>query len=310
MAEAARRPARVRSAARPSPARLGAWVELTKPGIALYMTLTAGAAAFVALNGRPGAGLVLHVLLGTALGSGGALALNQVAERDLDARMQRTRGRPIPSGRLGPAGARAFGLLLLAAGTAWLFFTVGPTAAALGLASAATYHWLYRPLKRRSWLSVPAGAVPGAMPVLIGWSAATGRVDAAALSLFLVAWLWQHPHVLGLAWMLREDHARVGFRMAPPGPRPAARIGRWAVAACALLVPAGLLPWILGAAGPLYAAGMTLLGAAFLGRAVVSARALALGATPGTRPARDLFLASLAWHPAFLLLLVVDVLAR
>ena len=174
--EPAREIPRPRSSASPpaGPAARGirAYYELTKPGIAAFVVITAGVAFYVASGGRPPALALVHTLVGTLLGTAGSLALNQYAEREVDARMERTRTRPLPSGRLSPRSALGFGLILLATGTAYLWVSVGVLPAALTLGAAFCYNLVYTPLKPRTYAATFAGAIPGATPALIGWSAA------------------------------------------------------------------------------------------------------------------------------------------
>lgn len=280
--------------------RLRAWYELCKPGIAGYVMITVGVAAFVASRGRVELSLAIHAMLATGLGTGGSLALNQYAEREPDAIMLRTRGRPIPSGRLRPTESRIFGGALVLVGLAYLYLFVGWLPAVLSAVSAAAYHWVYRPLKSRSALATLAGAVPGAMPALIGSTAATGRIEACGLALFAIAYLWQLPHVLGLAWMLREDYARVGFRLIPVGPGAERKVGLSIVASTVALVPASALPALLGYTGPWYLAGAVIASVAFLWVGLRSSRPLT------DASARKVFLASLLFHPLLLCLMLLN----
>jgi len=280
--------------------RLRAWYELCKPGIAGYVMITVGVAAFVASRGRVDLALAIHALLATGLGTAGSLALNQYAEREPDAIMLRTRDRPIPSGRLRPAESRRFGAALVLVGLAWLYLFVGWIPTLLSAVSAGAYHWVYRPLKSRSALATLAGAVPGAMPALIGSTAATGRVEACGLALFTIAYLWQLPHVLGLAWMLREDYARVGFRLIPAGPGAERKVGLAIVASTLALVPASALPTVLGYTGNWYLAGALVASLAFLWVGLRSARPLT------DDSARRVFLSSLLYHPLLLCLMLVN----
>ena len=174
----------------PDPGLLSAYYELTKPGIAGFVAITAGVSFFVAAAGRPAVMLILFTLVGTGIATGGALALNQYVEREVDGRMKRTRTRPLPSGRLQPSQALTFGILLLAVGTAVLGATVGWLPALLTALSAAAYIGVYTPLKTRSYLATLAGAIPGALPALIGWSAATGGLEAGGWLLFGIFFLW------------------------------------------------------------------------------------------------------------------------
>jgi protoheme IX farnesyltransferase len=280
--------------------RLRAWYELCKPGIVGYVMITVGVAAYVASRGRVELSLVVHAMVATGLGTGGSLALNQYAEREPDAIMLRTQGRPIPSGRLRPAEARWFGSALLVVGLAYMFAFVGWLPTLLSAVSAGAYHWVYRPLKSRSALATLAGAMPGAMPALIGSTAATGRIDGIGLALFAIAYLWQLPHVLGLAWMLREDYARVGFRLIPGGPNAERRVGRAIVASTLLLVPVSLLPAVLGYTGRWYLVGALVASLSFLWVGLRSARPLT------DDSARRVFLASLLFHPVLLCLMLLN----
>jgi len=262
--------------------------------------VTAGVSAFVASRGDIALPLALNTMLGTGLATAGALSLNQYVERDVDSLMVRTRSRPLPTGRVEPMEALGFGALLLTSGLIYLALSLGALPALLTAASGLMYHGVYTPLKSRSWLATLTGAVPGALPMLIGWTAVTGAIDGPGLAMFAIGYLWQLPHVLGLAWMLREDYARVGFKLVPPG--GATSIGRQMVASTALLVPVSWAPTWLGFTGTPYLVGSTLLGLAFLGTAVAAARSM------GEQSARRVFLASLLYHPVLLGLMLFDTL--
>jgi protoheme IX farnesyltransferase len=278
--------------------RLRASYELTKPGITAYVMITAGVSAYVASRGTVGLVTAFHAILGTGLSTAGALALNQYVEREVDAVMIRTRHRPLPSRRLSPRQALVVGLALLVAGLGHLAYRSGPWPAGVATLSAALYLGVYTPLKRRSYVATLAGAVPGALPTLIGWTAATGALEPAALALFAIAYLWQLPHVLGLGWMLRRDYATVGFRLIPQG--GGVVVGRHMIAAGALLLPVSATPTFLGLTGPWYLAGALLASASFLGVAVLTARDLT------DASARRLFLGSLLYHPILLGLMMLD----
>lgn len=278
--------------------RLGAYYELTKPGIAGYVMCTAGASAFVASQGNLALDLAVHTMASTGLATAGALSLNQYIERDVDARMHRTRGRPLPTGRLTPTEALAFGSVALMGGLVYMAVMVGLLPALLTAASGFMYHGVYTPLKSRSYVATLAGAVPGALPMLIGWTAAIQDFDAGGGSLFAIGYFWQLPHVLGLAWILREDYARVGFQLIPPG--GARSIGLQMVASTAILLPISWAPTLLEYTGTPYLVGATLLGLAFMGTAVDAAREMT------DQKARRVFLASLLYHPLLLGLMVFD----
>jgi protoheme IX farnesyltransferase len=280
--------------------RLSAYYELTKPGITAFVVITAGVSAYVAARGRPELLALTNTLLGTLLGTAGALALNQYVEREVDARMVRTRGRPIPSGRMAPREALAFGALLLAVGVGYLWAVVGWLPALLTAGSAAAYLWAYTPLKSRSYVATLVGAVPGAIPALIGWSAVTGRIELGAMVLFAIAFLWQLPHVLALAWLLREDYERAGFFMTPPTDASGVRIGKHMVYHTSSLLLVSIFPSLLGLTGSIYMAGALVLGALLL--ALTSAAA----SNMTRQRARRVFLGSLLYQPLLLALMVVD----
>jgi protoheme IX farnesyltransferase len=284
--------------------RLAVYYELTKPGIAGYVMVTAGVTYFVGAGGRADFLPVLFTLLGTVLATGGALALNQFVEWELDALMERTRSRPIPSGRMGPMEALLFGNLLAVGGVALLFFTVGWLPAALTALSALSYNLVYTPLKKVSYISTLAGAFPGAMPTLIGWSAATGSLNLEAGSIFAIAYLWQLPHVLSLGWLLRKDYARAGFYLIPKSDPDGRRIAWHITAFSATLLLVGLVPTWLEATGLVYLVGMGILGTFLLVLALGTLKEKRLTASA----ARRVFLGSLVYHPLFLLLLLLDAL--
>jgi len=283
----------------PSPsAPLAAYYELTKPGITGYVMIAAGVSAAAASGGRPELPTVVHAVVGTGLSTSGALALNQYVEREIDAVMLRTRHRPLPSQRLRPSEALAFGTALLVAGLGYLAGLGGWMPAALAALSALTYLALYTPLKRHSYAATLVGAVPGALPVLIGWTVAGGPLGGSALALFAIAYLWQLPHVLGLACMLREDYQRVGLKLIPGG--GARQIGAHMVTATLALVPVSVAPTLLGITGRWYFGGALLASLGLLAVAVVTARDMSEAG------ARKLFLASLVYHPVLLAFMLFD----
>ena len=281
--------------------RLAAYYELTKPGIAGFVLVTAGVSYWVGTGGTAALLPLLHVLAGTLLATAGSLALNQYMEREVDAVMHRTRSRPIPSGRLLPREAFVFGLVLVLGGVAWLALTLGWLPAAITAASAAAYNLIYTPLKKRSYVATLVGAIPGALPALIGWSAATGSVSLGGLVLFAIAFLWQLPHVLALGWMLKEDYARAGFLMVPPD-SDGSVIARQMILYSVTLLPVSLFPYFLQLTGPVYFFGALALGLFLLGMSGWAARRLTRDA------ARKVFLATLLYHPVVLGLMVVDTL--
>lgn len=276
----------------------GDLLALTKPRITTLILITAAAGFLVAGGGLEAA--LLHLLGGTALLAGGTNAWNQVLERGADRLMERTRRRPLPDGRLAARTGGLFGGALVAGGTLWLLAGTNALTAALGLGSAVLYAALYTPMKRRSTLALPVGAVPGALPVLGGWTAATGSVTTGGVVLFSVMFLWQLPHFLALGWTLREQYARAGFSVLSVEDPSGARSGSTAVLTALALVPVSVLPFLLGEASVLYALVALLAGAHYLWRSNRFA------AAKDEETATALFRASLAYLPVVLGALVAD----
>jgi protoheme IX farnesyltransferase len=275
-------------------------VELTKPRITLLVTLTAAVGYFMGSAGSVEGEGLLFLLLGTLLTAGGANVLNQVLERDADARMHRTRGRPLPAGRVTPNAALGYGTVLGLLGVLLIALTLNLTAAALAAATLACYVFVYTPLKRVTSLNTLVGAVPGALPPLGGWAAASGSVPREAWLLFLIMFLWQVPHFLAIAWILREDYLRGGFRMLTVHDTDGVVTGRHIALGALALVPVSLAPTLAGMAGRTYFFGALLLGAAF---ALLS---LYMAHRPDQRRARWLFLGSVLYLPALLAVMMVD----
>jgi len=281
-----------------SASRVQDFVELTKPRITFLVLITTAVGYALGLPDAFEASSFFFLMTGTALLSGGASALNQYMEREADGRMHRTRNRPIPAGRVAPAEALAFGLTICALGHAFLV-AAGWLAALLGLASAASYVLLYTPLKRVTSLCTVVGAVPGALPPMMGWAAARGRLDAGAWALFAILFLWQLPHFLALAWMYRDDYERGGFPMLPVTDREGGSTGRQTVLYAAALLPATLLAGMLVSAGEAFLWSALALGLLFLAFSVRFAWMRTVAS------ARGLFLLSVLYLPAVLTLLVL-----
>lgn len=281
--------------------RVAAYVELTKPGIAVYVMVAAGVSYFVGAAGSPEVELLLHVVLGTGAATAGSLALNQVIERRLDALMERTMGRPLPSGRVETLPAFVFGTGLLLLGMGYLWWAAGWLPASLALFSALVYTLGYTPLKVRSYLATLVGAIPGAMPVLIGWAAATDGLSLEGLSLFAVVFLWQLPHVLAIGWLLRRDYARAGFLLVPPSDPGGHMIGWHMVLYATALVPVSLFPSLLDVTGEIYWLGALILSLAYLAPCIAATRG-----DLTARKARWVFFTSLAYLPLLFLLMLLD----
>jgi protoheme IX farnesyltransferase len=282
-----------------SPTRVGDFLELTKPRITTLVVITAcvGYAVGAPRGIEPAAFVAL--LIGTALVAGGASALNQYREREADARMERTRLRPIPAGRMAPPEALAFGLAVAGAGLV-LLATINGLTATLGLAALASYVLAYTPLKRITSLCTVVGAIPGALPPMMGWAAARGSVDAGAWALFGILFLWQLPHFLAIGWIYREDYARGGFPMLTVLDGDGRSTARQMMLYSAALIPVTLAAGALATAGTGYLTGALALGVVFFGASTRFAWKRSVAA------ARALFLVSILYLPALLGLLVFD----
>ena len=286
------------SAAIASGHRFADFVTLTKPRLNSLVVVTAGVGYFAAGTGVD-LSVLAHTTIGAALVAGGAAALNQIAERDLDERMSRTRDRPLATGRVQPSEAAGFALLLALAGLVQIAAGANVLAAALALATLVSYAAVYTPLKRKTHWAVLVGAVPGALPVVIGWAAAA-PLTAGAWSLFALVFVWQLPHFLSLAWLYRDDFGRAGLPLLAVIDATGRRTARHLVVYSVLLVPVSLAPAWLGVAGPGYAGGAGLLGAGLL------AHACWFAARRSTDQARMLFRATLVYLPLVWMLLLVD----
>jgi protoheme IX farnesyltransferase len=275
-------------------------VALTKPRVVVMVLVTTLVGYDVGLTGSADYLRVIHLLIGTLLAAGGTLTLNQYRERDIDARMDRTRDRPLPAGRLQPLEALLFGVALTLLGTAYLAALVGGLAALVTAATAILYLFAYTPLKQRTALCTLVGAVPGALPPVAGWAAARGDVTLGAWVLFGVLFLWQLPHTLSIARLYRDDYARAGVRVLPVIDPDGASTERQIVLACLALLAVSLLPTVIGWSGPIYLAGALALGVAFAVIGIVQALA------PSARAARRVLLASLLYLPLLLGLLAFD----
>ncbi|HET6341998.1 MAG TPA: heme o synthase [Gemmatimonadota bacterium] len=275
------------------------WLVLTKARITALVLVTA-AAGYVLGAPRVELGTLVWLLVGVGLASGGAAALNQVYERDADARMTRTASRPVPAGRISPARGLAAGLLLSAGGVAWLVIGINTLTGFLALLTIVLYIAVYTPLKPRTSLNTLVGAIPGAIPPVIGWTAATGSIGLGGWALFSILFLWQLPHFLAIAWLFRDDYARGGFPMLPVVDPAGGSTGRQATLYALALIPVSLTPTLLGLTGGVYFFGALALGVAFL------ACGLGMAMDRGRKSARRLLLASVTYLPILLALLVLD----
>ena len=271
-------------------------VALTKPRVVLMVLVTTLVGYYVGLTGAADWARLLHLALGTALAAGGTLALNQYWERDVDARMERTRARPLPDGRLMPLEALAFGGAITALGIAYLAAFVGVAPALVTLATFALYLFAYTPLKLRSPLCTIVGAVPGALPPVTGWLAARDEAGVGAWILFGILFLWQLPHTLAIARLYRDDYARAGVRVLPVIDPHGTSAERQIVTGCLALLGVSLLPTLIGLAGGVYFVGALVLGVAFVVAGARQARVRSLST------ARWVLFASLLYLPVLLAL--------
>jgi protoheme IX farnesyltransferase len=295
-AEAA--PARLDVVRRPS-GRVVDYVTLAKPRLNVLVVASSAAGYYL---GSPAPELMpmAQAVAGTALVAGGAAVLNQVYERDTDALMVRTRLRPLPARRITAEDARLFGIALSAIGVAVLASAANLLAALIAVATLVIYLAVYTPMKRRSSLATLVGAIPGALPPLIGWTAGHGMLSSGGLTLFAIVFLWQIPHFMAIAWMYRDDYGRAGFPMLPVIEPDGERTGRQAVLYSLALVPVTLVPTLLGIAG------LTYFWIAFALGIVFAALAIRFALRRTERSARELFYASITYLPVIWAAMILD----
>jgi protoheme IX farnesyltransferase len=241
-----------RSATLAQPTKLSAYISLTKPDVSFLVLMTSGAGFYMGTRGPIPWLHMIHVVFGTMLIAAGTAALNHYIERDSDRYMRRTASRPLPTGQLTSAEALRFGLLLSFAGAIDLYFAAGYIACLLGVLTSLSYLLAYTPLKKRTVWATFIGAIPGAIPPMIGWTAASGKLDAGAWLLFAILFFWQFPHFHAISWMYREDYARAGILMLPVVDKDGTRTFRQIILYAGALVAVSLLPAVMGFAGVLY----------------------------------------------------------
>jgi protoheme IX farnesyltransferase len=280
--------------------RVAAYAELTKPRITFLIVLTSAAGFALASKGGIDYLALFRSLLGIALLSSGIATLNQYAERELDGLMRRTATRPLPAGKLAPWEALAFGVGLTIAAEIYLLLLVNPLSALLGLTVIAGYVFAYTPLKTRTSLSTAVGAFPGAVPPLIGWTAATGTLSLEGWILFAILFLWQFPHFLAIAWMYREDYSRAGILMLPVVEPDGRVTAQQIVVYTLMLLPVSLLPALMGMSGKVYFVGAIVLGLLFLYCSLRAALSMS------RQHARSLLLASVLYLPLLFILMVLN----
>jgi protoheme IX farnesyltransferase len=283
--------------------RVADYIELTKPRVVGMVLVTTLVGYYLGMTDTPSAWPLVQLLLATALAAAGTLTLNQVMEIDLDARMQRTRRRPLPDGRVTPGEALVLGLVLLTAGNVWLALAAGSLATLVTVAISVTYLLLYTPLKRVTSLCSIVGAVPGALPPVAGWAAARGTLGPEAWVLFAIMFLWQIPHSLAIGCLYRDDYSRAGIRLLPVIDRSGTSTGTHVFTNTLALVPVALLPTLIGIAGAVYFVAALGLGLAFLWSA------FGLWRRGTAADARRLLFASLIYLPLLLAVMALDKVA-
>ena len=271
------------------------YIMLMKPELTLLSVLTAVGSAYIALHGSIQYFLLVHTLIGTLLVGGAAGVLNQYIERRYDSMMKRTEHRPLPAGRIQPADALFFGILLGIAGLSYLAILSNWIAVALSVLTLVSYLAIYTPLKRTTPFATVVGGIPGALPPLIGWAVVQGRVSMEAWSLFFILFFWQMPHFLSLSWMYRKDYARTGYKLLVIIDPTGEIVSRQILVYCCVLVPASLLPTLVGCTGYVYFTCALILSLLFLTTGIVFFREQSPSA------ARRIFYSSLL----FLLLLFI-----
>jgi len=281
--------------------------DLVKARLTTLVLLTTFVGFFMGERGPMNFTLMFHALAGTALVAAGAAALNQLLEREYDAKMRRTKNRPLPAGHLEPATVMLFGGVCATAGLVYLALAVNLLTSVIGAVTLVSYLFIYTPLKRVTWLNTAFGAVPGALPPLMGWTAVRGELTGEGWALFAILALWQMPHFMSIAWIYRADYAKAGFKMLPVVDPDGCRTGEQAVSHALALLYVSLCPFVFKMAGEFYLAGALVLGAGYLWFAFQFLRQLRFARAELTLVrARQLFLASIIYLPLLLAVMVWD----
>jgi protoheme IX farnesyltransferase len=280
--------------------RIHLYLELTKPRILVMVLVTTAFGFLLGGGSRDTLALLFFTLLGVGSATGGAAVLNNYLERDFDAKMVRTRGRALPAGLIEPFRALMFGVGLVLSGVLMLVWTANLLTSFLVLLAAFLYVLVYTPLKRISWWNTTFGAIPGAIPPMAGWAAATGHVGPGAWALFAILFAWQHPHFFAIAWLFRDDYRAAGFKMLPTIEPSGRRTVRLTIGFSLILLAASVVPVLIGMAGWTYLFGTLLIGLLMLGAAVGFARNRSVGT------ARSLLKASILYLPLLLASIIID----
>lgn len=276
------------------------FADLIKARLTTLVLLTTLVGFYLGWRGEMNFALMFHTLMGTALVAAGASALNQLLEREYDAKMRRTMDRPLPSGRMQPVSVMIFGGVSSVAGLVYLAVAVNLLTSVIGAVTLISYLFIYTPLKRVTWLNTAIGAVPGALPPLMGWTAARGQITSEGWALFAILFFWQLPHFFAIAWLYKDEYARAGFKMLPGIDPNGQRTAQQAVSNTLALLAISLFPFVFKMAGTVYLVSALVLGAGFLWCAIQFARQLTAAR------ARQLFFASIIYLPLLLALMVWD----
>jgi protoheme IX farnesyltransferase len=276
------------------------FADLVKARLTTLVLLTTLVGFYLGARGAMNVTLMINALAATALLASGASALNQLLEREYDAKMRRTQDRPLPSGRLQPTTVAIFGGACSVAGLVYLALAVNLLTSVIGAVTLVSYLFIYTPMKRVTWLNTVIGAVPGAMPPLMGWTAARGELTGEGWALFAILFFWQLPHFFAIAWIYRDEYAKAGFKMLPGIDPDGSRTAQQSVSNTLALLAVSLCPFVFKMAGTTYLAGALVLSAGFLWCAIQFSRQLTLAR------ARQLFFASIIYLPLLLVLMVWD----
>ena len=276
------------------------YVDLTKPSILVMVLITTLLGYYLGNDGISSWLNLFWTLLGTGLSAGGAGALNQYLEREQDKRMERTRNRPLPSGLIQPLDALLFGLILVLIGSILLVWKVNLLTGFLSLMTAFLYVLIYTPMKKITWLNTSLGSIPGALPPMGGWTAATGSIDSGAWILFAILYLWQHPHFFAIAWMCKDDYKKAGFKMLPVVEPNGSRTIRQIFWHLSLMIPVSLLPFISGMMGTVYLAGASLLTLGYFCSAIPMLR------LKSKENASKILKASVFYLPLLFVIIIID----
>ncbi len=279
---------------------LAVFADLTKARLTALVLMTAWVGFYAGWSGPMNFALMFNMLAGTGLLAVGAAALNQLLEQEYDAKMRRTQNRPLPSGRLQPATVAIFGGLISVAGLVYLALAVNLLTCVLGAVTLISYLFIYTPLKRVTWMNTAIGAIPGAMPPLMGWTAARGELTGEGWALFAIVACWQIPHFLAIAWLYRDEYAKAGFVMLPNVDADGHRTAQQATSHAIALLIASLAPFVFKMTGPVYLVAALVLGGVFLGSSIQFSRQLTMAR------ARQLFLVSIIYLPLLLAAMVLD----